>query len=159
MLCYQYSGFSMEVFVCAKKHTTALGWRFCCAIALVRPIPWSTGVKGNEIWSGAARNNTASLILTCVVRRWTRSHSATGANCSYCRPGRTNLHAPAPLLWGAGIMHLLDPLGADSEPPHISLARGPPLWGDGGDAEMDDEVQTEPGWDIAAHPVPDYEVD
>lgn len=57
------------------------------------------------------------------------------------------------------IRQILDHIGVESEPPHISLARGPPLWEDGGDAQMDDGVQTEPDWDMAAQPVPDYEVD
>jgi hypothetical protein len=30
---------------------------------------------------------------------------------------------------------------------------------DGGDAQMDDGMQTEPDWDMAAQPVSDYEVD
>ena len=51
-------------------------------------------------------------------------------------------------------------VGVDSEPPHISPARGPPLWQDGGDAQMDDGAQIEPaGWDLAAPPAPDFEVD
>ena len=29
----------------------------------------------------------------------------------------------------------------------------------GGDAPMDDGVQSEPDWDLAAQPVPDYDVD
>jgi len=44
------------------------------------------------------------------------------------------------------------------QPPHISPARGPPLW-EGGDAQMDDGVQSEPDWDLAAQPAPDYDVD
>jgi hypothetical protein len=39
---------------------------------------------------------------------------------------------------------ILDHIGGDSEPPHLSPARGPPLWED---------------WDLAAQPAPDYEVD
>ena len=55
---------------------------------------------------------------------------------------------------------ILDHIGVDSEPPHISPARGPPLWQDGGDAQMDDGAQIEPaGWDLAAPPAPDFEVD
>jgi hypothetical protein len=38
-------------------------------------------------------------------------------------------------------------------------AAGPPLWDDGGDAQMDDELQIEPDWDLAAQPAPDFEVD
>jgi hypothetical protein len=52
------------------------------------------------------------------------------------------------------------PHRGDSEPPHIAPARGPPLWDDCGDAQMDDGAQIEPAdWDLAAQPAPDYEVD
>ncbi len=58
----------------------------------------------------------------------------------------------------ADIGQILDHIGADSEPPHISPARGPPLWVDCG-AQMDDGAQSEPQWDMAAQPAPDYEID
>jgi hypothetical protein len=64
---------------------------------------------------------------------------------------------------GRQIRRILDHIGVDSEPPHIAPARGPPLWDDCGDAQMDDGAQTEPDWatdwDGAAQPVPDFEVD
>ena len=59
---------------------------------------------------------------------------------------------------GMQIRKILDHIGVDSEPPHISPARGPPLW-DACDAQTDDGVQTEPDWDMAEQPAPDYEVD
>ena len=60
---------------------------------------------------------------------------------------------------GAQIRRILDHIGVDSEPPHISSARGPPLWEDC-DAQMDDGAQIEPAdWDLAAQPAPDFEVD
>lgn len=60
----------------------------------------------------------------------------------------------------ADIRHILDHIGADSEPPRISPARGPPLWDDCSDAQMDDGAQTEPAdWGLAAQPAPDFEVD
>jgi hypothetical protein len=37
---------------------------------------------------------------------------------------------------GAHIRRILDRIGVDSEPPHISPARGPTLWDDGGDAQV-----------------------
>ncbi len=50
-------------------------------------------------------------------------------------------------------------IGADPDPPHISRARGPPLWDDC-DAQADDGVHIEPAdWDLAEQPAPDYEVD
>jgi hypothetical protein len=64
---------------------------------------------------------------------------------------------------GRQIRRILDHIGMDSEPPHIAPARGPPLWDDCGDAQMDDGAQTEPDWatdwDGAAQPAPDFEVD
>ncbi len=59
---------------------------------------------------------------------------------------------------GTQIRKILDHIGVDPEPPHISPARGPPLWDDG-DAQTGDGVQIEPDWDLAAQPAPDYEVD
>jgi hypothetical protein len=60
---------------------------------------------------------------------------------------------------GTQIRKILDHIGVDSEPPHISPARGPPLWADC-DAQMDDGAQIEPAdWDLAAQPAPDFEVD
>ena len=60
---------------------------------------------------------------------------------------------------GTQIRRILDHIGVDSEPPHISPARGPPLWDDC-DAQMDDGAQIEPAdWDLAAQPAPDYEID
>jgi hypothetical protein len=64
---------------------------------------------------------------------------------------------------GVQIRKILDHIGADSDPPHISPARGPPLWEDGGEAQMGDGVQAEPDWatdwDGAVQPAPDFEVD
>ena len=91
-------------------------------------------------------------------------------------PPRTHRHryfgvlAPCPMCGGqmrliafithsADIRQILDHIGVQSEPPHICPARGPPLWDDGGDAQMDDGVHIEPDWDLAEQPAPDYEVD
>jgi hypothetical protein len=59
---------------------------------------------------------------------------------------------------GTQIRRILDHIGVDSEPAHISPARGPPLW-DGCDAQTDEGVHIEPDWDLAAQTAPDYEVD
>ena len=61
---------------------------------------------------------------------------------------------------GAQIKKILDLIGADSEPPHISPARGQPLWKES-DAQMDaaEGVDIEPDWDLAAQPEPHYAVD
>jgi hypothetical protein len=58
----------------------------------------------------------------------------------------------------ADIRQILDHIGVESEPPHIAPARGPPLW-EGCDAQVDDGVQSEPDWDLAAQPAPDFEAD
>ena len=50
----------------------------------------------------------------------------------------------------------------DPEPPHLSPARGPPLWDGCGDAQMGKGVEAEPhwatDWDGAAQPAPDFDV-
>ena len=58
---------------------------------------------------------------------------------------------------GTQIRRILEHIGVDSQPPHISPARGPPLWDDC-DAQSDG-VHIEPDWDLAAQAAPDYEVD
>lgn len=63
---------------------------------------------------------------------------------------------------GTQIRRILDHIGVDSEPPHISLARGPPLWDDC-DVHIGEGVATDPhwttDWDGAAQAAPDYEVE
>jgi hypothetical protein len=63
---------------------------------------------------------------------------------------------------GVQIRRILDHIGVDSQPPHISPARGPPLWDDC-DAHAGEGVAPGPDWatdwDLAAQPAPDYEVD
>jgi len=64
---------------------------------------------------------------------------------------------------GTQIKKILNHLGAACEPPHISPARGPPLWEDCSYAQMGDAAQTGPDWatewDEAAQPASDFEVD
>ena len=63
---------------------------------------------------------------------------------------------------GVQIRRILDHIGVDSEPPHISPARGPPLWEDC-DAHVGEGIAPDPDWatdrDGAAQAAPDYEVD
>ena len=60
----------------------------------------------------------------------------------------------------ARIRKILDHIGVDSEPPHISPARGPPLWEDcDAHVHVGEGVEVEPDWDLAAQPAPDFEVD
>ena len=42
---------------------------------------------------------------------------------------------------------------------HIPGARATAVWDDGGDEQTNEGVHIEPDWDLAAQPVPDYEVD
>ena len=42
---------------------------------------------------------------------------------------------------------------------HISPVLGPPLWDEGGDAQMGEAVQIEPDRDLAEQPALEYEVD
>ncbi|OIQ68276.1 putative transposase [mine drainage metagenome] len=58
----------------------------------------------------------------------------------------------------ADIRQILDHIGVDSQPPHLSQARGPPLWEDC-DAQAGEGSQIEPDWDLVAQPALDYEVD
>lgn len=64
---------------------------------------------------------------------------------------------------GTQVRKILNHIGVESEPPHIASARGPPLWEDCGDAQMDDGAQVEPDWgadwDGTAQPAPDFDVD
>lgn len=59
---------------------------------------------------------------------------------------------------GAEVRKILEHIGADPQSPRISPTRGPPLW-DECDARMGEGVEVEPGWDLAAQPAPDYEID
>jgi hypothetical protein len=59
---------------------------------------------------------------------------------------------------GSQIRKILNHIGVDSEPPHISPARGPPLWDDC-DAQVGEGVAVEPDWDLAAQAAPDFEVE
>jgi hypothetical protein len=63
------------------------------------------------------------------------------------------------ITYSADIRRILQHIGAESEPPKISPARGPPLWEDCGDAQLGEGSQIGPDWDLAAQPAPDYEVD
>ena len=59
---------------------------------------------------------------------------------------------------GAQLRKILDHIGVDSQPPRISPARGPPLWGDC-DAQVGGGVEIEPDWDLPAQSAPDFDAD
>ena len=58
----------------------------------------------------------------------------------------------------ADIGQILEHIGAETEPPRITPARGPLLW-DGADAPVGDGVDVAPDWDEAAQVAPDIDVD
>jgi hypothetical protein len=68
------------------------------------------------------------------------------------------MHLIAFITHSADIRNMLDHIGVESEPTHISPARGPPLWDDC-DALAGEGVEGELDWDLAAPPAPDCEVD
>ncbi len=59
---------------------------------------------------------------------------------------------------GAEVRKILEHIGVDSQAPHISPVRGPPLWDDC-DAQAGEAVDAVPDWDVATQAAPDYEVD
>ena len=60
----------------------------------------------------------------------------------------------------ADILHMLDHIEVDSEPPRLSPARRLPLWdGCDADAQRGEKGQAEPDWNLAGQLTPDYEVD
>ena len=58
----------------------------------------------------------------------------------------------------ADIGHILEHIGAQTKPPRITPARGPPLW-DGADAQAGEAVEPVTDWDEAAQTAPDFEID
>ena len=56
------------------------------------------------------------------------------------------------------IRHILEHIGAETKPPRITPARGPPL-ADDGDAQDGEAVEPAPDWDEASQTAPDLEVD
>ncbi len=62
------------------------------------------------------------------------------------------------ITYSADIRQILEHIGVEPEPPHITLARGPPLW-DGAEAQAGEGAEPAPDWNEAAQPAPDFEVD
>ena len=58
----------------------------------------------------------------------------------------------------ADVRLILKHIGAETKPPRITPARGPPLWDDG-DAQAGEAVEPVPDWDEAAQTAPDFGVD
>jgi len=61
------------------------------------------------------------------------------------------------ITYSADIRQILKHIGAETEPPRIAPARGPPLW-DACDAKTCAGVDVKPHWDDTAQPAPDFEV-
>ena len=54
------------------------------------------------------------------------------------------------------LLKILDHIGESAQPPTIAPARGPPLW----EAAMAfGQAGNDPGWDMSAQPVPEFEFD
>ena len=60
-----------------------------------------------------------------------------------CPLGGGQMRLIAFITEGTQIRKILDHIGVDSQPPHISPARGPPLWDDC-DAQTDEECTLSP---------------
>ncbi len=58
----------------------------------------------------------------------------------------------------ADIRHILEHIGAETKPPRITPARGPPPRDDGA-AQDGEAVEPAPDWDQAAQTAPDFELD
>jgi hypothetical protein len=60
------------------------------------------------------------------------------------------MHLIAFITEGAQFSKTIDHIAVVCEPPHIAPARGPQLWEDCGDAQMDDGVHIEPDSGLTA---------
>lgn len=119
------------------KEGAALVYR--CAKQRSEPASDKRGAKADE------------LHLT-PLERVDRIYEALPLLCPLCGG---QMRVIAIITHSADIRQILDHIGVEPEPPHISPARGPPLW-DGCDAQKDGGVQSEPDWDLAAQPAPDF---
>ena len=75
--------------------------------------------------------------------------------CPLCS-GQTRMIAF--ITQSADIRETLEHIRADSEPPQMAPAHGPPLWDDC-NAQVGEGAGGGPDWGLAAQHVPDYEVD
>jgi hypothetical protein len=153
MQAYQHSGFSIDAGVCIEAHDRAALERlrkagsvlvYRCAKQRSEPTSDKRGAKADELTliplelidRIAAR--PAHYLWAVLIAR---IYEVFPLVCPICSG---QMRIIAFITHRADIRQILDHIGVESEPPHISPARGPPLWEDGGDAQMDDGVQTEP---------------
>ncbi|MGT4612709.1 hypothetical protein ACVT1Y_16665, partial [Klebsiella pneumoniae] len=88
------------------------------------------------------------FITTDYLQQCPRIYEAFPLLCPMCGG---QMRIIAFITHSAEIRHILNHIGVESAPPHITPARGPPLW-EGCDAPVDDGAQGEPDWDLAAQP-------
>lgn len=87
---------------------------------------------------------------------WQRTivEKSVGFGCELPHP----LRCCPPILEGQLKAGYLDHIGVKTAPPHITPARGPPLW-DGADAQAGKGVEPAPDWGQECQAEPDFEVD
>ena len=176
MLAYQHSGFSVDAGVCIQAHDRAALerlLRYCarppfamdrlrkegcdlvyrCAKQHSEPGSAPLGHASPPTPDPVPPKRSKAHYLWAVLIA--RIYEVFPLLCPMCG-GQMRLIAF--ITEGVQIRRILDHIGVDSEPPHISPARGPPLWDDC-DARTDDGVHIEPDWDLAAQAAPGYEVD
>ena len=95
-----------------------------------------------------ARLNYAFALFVFAAVLIARIYEAFPLLCPMCGG---QMRIIAFITHSAEIRHILNHIGVESAPPHITPARGPPLW-EGCDAPVDDGAQGEPDWDLAAQP-------
>jgi hypothetical protein len=165
MLGYQHSGFSVDAGVCIEADDRAALERllrycarppFAGTACAKRALPWCTAAPCEPTHARACDTQTVegALPVGRADRPYLRSVPAAVPDVRWT-DALDRIHYRG----HARIRKILDHIGVDLEPPHISPARGPPLWADC-DAQMGDGAQIEPAdWDLAAQPAPDFEVD
>lgn len=85
-------------------------------------------------------------------------HSTAGMLQVSPASGQLSLRCCPPILEGQLKAGYLDHIGVKTAPPHITPARGPPLW-DGADAQAGKGVEPAPDWGQECQAEPDFEVD
>lgn len=143
MLAYQHSGFSVDAGVCIEAHDHA---------ALERLLRYCA--RPSFAMDRLRKEGAALVYLWAVLIA--RIYEVFPLLCPICGG---QMRIIAFITHSADIRQILDHIGVESEPPHISPARGPPLWDGCGDVPMDNGAQFEPDWDLAAQPAPDFDVD
>lgn len=135
------------------------------ATAQVEPVSTCEGALGVVVPQGDAVPTRAEPPEPVPSKRpahclWAvltaRNYEVFPLLCPNCG-GRMRLIAF--ITHSADIRQIPSHIGVESDPPHISPARWPPLWEGCGDAQMGEGVEIESGWEIAVQSAPDYEVD